>query len=322
VTTPTPELSFIVTCYFEEKSIEEFHARLSRTVQPLGRSFEIVMVNDGSTDGTFAKLEGFFESDSRVTTVIDLYRNAGQVAAMTAGITHARGDAMIFMDSDLQLDPEELPLLLDEFDRGYDIVSGVRRERHDSTFRTVSSRLANVVMRRVSGHPLTDFGCTYKIYDARLLRAFEFGPFKTFRTAYVFARAKRVKEVSITHHERRYGRSGWNFRKLFAFYMDHLVGLSERPFQFLSVAFLLLAFVLGLRLVLAWTLQITILPEVTPGLILNVLVAGVLLVLGVLCLIGEYVMRNFLVLQRYPAYIIRQIRQKAQPAGGPRPGSE
>lgn len=307
----TPELSFIVTCYFEEQSIEEFYTRLSRVARSLGRSFEIVMVNDGSTDGTFAKLEGFFEADDHVTTVIDLYRNAGQVAAMTAGIDHARGDAIVFLDSDLQLDPEEVPLLLEEFDRGFDIVSGVRRERRDSLVRTLPSRIANAVMRKVSGHPLTDFGCTYKIYDGRLLRAFEFGPFKTFRTAYVFARAQRVGEVPVTHHERRYGSSGWTFRKLLSFYMDHVVGLSERPFQILSAAFLFLALLLGLRLLLAWTLPITILREVTAGLTLNVLVAGLLLVLGVLCLVGEYVIRNFLVLQRYPAYIIRRVRQKA-----------
>ena len=304
------ELSFIVTCYFEEQSIDEFASRLLKTARSLGRSFEVVMVNDGSTDGTFDKLKVLFERDAEVTTIIDLYRNAGQVAAMTAGITHARGRAFVFIDSDLQLDPEEFPTLLAEFDRGYDIVSGVRKNRRDSLLRVVPSKLANAVMRRVARHDLTDFGCTFKIYDAELVRAFELGPFKIFRTAYVFSRAGRVKEVPVTHHERRYGRSGWTFRKLFAFYMDHLVGLSERPFQLLSLACLLLAGVFGVRLLAAWAVPLSILPEVTPGLILNAIVINLLLLLGVLSLIGEYVMRNFLMLQRYPGYVVRELRQK------------
>ena len=288
------ELSFIVTCYFEEQSIDEFASRLLKTARSLGRSFEVVMVNDGSTDGTFDKLKVLFERDAEVTTIIDLYRNAGQVAAMTAGITHARGRAFVFIDGDLQLDPEEFPTLLAEFDRGYDIVSGVRKNRRDSLLRMVPSKLANAVMRRVVRHDLTDFGCTFKI----------------FRTAYVFSRAGRVKEVPVTHHERRYGRPGWTFRKLFAFYMDHLVGLSERPFQLLSLACLLLAGIFGLRLLAAWTVPLSILAEVTPGLILNVIVISLLLLLGVLSLIGEYVMRNFLMLQRYPGYVVRELRQK------------
>ena len=213
---------------------------------------------------------------------------------MTAVITHARGRAFVFIDSDMQLDPEEFPTLLAEFDRGDDIVSGVRKNRRDSLLRVVPSKLANAVMRRVARHDLTDFGCTFKI----------------FRTAYVFSRAGRVKEVPVTHHERRYGRSGWTFRKLFAFYMDHLVGLSERPFQLLSLSCLLLAGLFGLRLLASWPVPLSILAEVTPGLILNVIVLGLLLLLGVLSLIGEYVMRNFLMLQRYPGYVVRELRQK------------
>jgi len=309
----TPDFSIVITCYFEEQSIVEFYERLSKTARSLGRSYEIVMVNDGSTDATFDKLRGFFEADPHVTAVIDLYRNAGQAAGMTAGLCHTRGRAIVFMDSDLQLEPEELPTLVAAFDQGYDIVSGARRERRDSPWRMLVSKLANAVMRRVAGHELTDFGCTFKIYDGRLLRAFELGPFKPFRTAYVFSRAGRVKEVPVTHHARRYGSSGWSFRKLFSFYMDHLVGLTDRPFQLLSAVSLGIAGVLVLRLMLAWVVDFSLLPEVTPGLILNALIVNLLVTLGVLSAIGEYVMRNFLVLQRYPAYVIRELHQKEPP---------
>jgi glycosyltransferase involved in cell wall biosynthesis len=306
-----PEFSLIVTSYFEEQSLDEFYSRLRATAESLGRSYEIVMVNDGSTDRTFEMMKEYFDRDPRVSTVIDFYRNAGQVNAMTAGLCHARGKAIVFIDSDLQLDPEELPILVQEFDKGYDIVSGYRRERKDSLLRKIPSQLANVVMRRVARHPLKDFGCTYKIYDAALIRAFEFGPFKTWRTAYVFSRAQRCVEVPITHHERRYGASGWTFSKLFSFYMDHLVGITERPFQLISLLTLGLAGLFALRIVFAWTIPGSILSTVTPGMILNSIAFSSLLLLSVLSAIGEYVMRSYLISQRYPSYIIRTIHQKS-----------
>jgi glycosyltransferase involved in cell wall biosynthesis len=305
-----PEFSLIVTSYFEEDSLDEFYSRLRSAAESLGRPYEIVMVNDGSTDRTFEIMKEYFDRDPRVRVVIDFYRNAGQVNAMTAGLSHARGKAIVFMDSDLQLDPEELPLLVAEFDKGYDIVSGYRKDRKDSLLRKIPSQLANVVMRKVARHKLTDFGCTYKIYDAKLVRAFEFGPFKTWRTAYVFSRAQRCAEVSITHHERRYGSSGWTFSKLFGFYMDHLVGITERPFQLISLLTLGLAGLFALRILLAWTIPGTILPVVTPGMILNAIAFSFFVLLSVLSAIGEYVMRSYLISQRYPSYVIRTIHDK------------
>ena len=128
---PAPEFSAIITCYFEEKSIDEFHARLSRALESLGRTYEILFVNDGSTDKTFEKLEAIFERDPHVAAVLDLFKNSGQAAAMTAGFTHARGRHFIFMDSDLQLDPAELPRLVAKYDEGCDLVSGFRKNRKD-----------------------------------------------------------------------------------------------------------------------------------------------------------------------------------------------
>jgi glycosyltransferase involved in cell wall biosynthesis len=304
-----PDFSIVTTCYYEEQSIDEFYSRLRKAAESLGRSYEMVMVNDGSTDGTFARLKSFYDTDPNVTAVIDLYRNAGQVNAMTAGLTHTRGKAIVFIDSDLQLDPEELPLLVEEFDKGYDIVSGYRKNRRDPLRRRIPSMLANLVMRRVARHKLRDFGCTFKIYDARLVRAFELGPFKPWVTAYIFARARSCKEIPITHHPRKYGKSGWTLRKLVSFYMDHLVGLSERPFQWMSALCLAFAFLFVVRIGFAWAVPVTVLPEVTTGMILNAVALSLLVTLAVLSAIGEYVMRNFLMTQKYPAYVVREIHQ-------------
>lgn len=308
---PQPEFSVIISCYYEEKSIEEFYAQLSRALKLLGRTYEIVFVNDGSTDNTFEKLKGIYDKDPRVTTIIDLFRNTGQLGAMSAGIANARGKHFMFMDSDLQLDPGEISLLVSEFDKGYDIVSGFRRNRKDPLLRRIPSRIANKIMRKVSGHDIKDFGCTFKIYDGGLIRAFEFGPFKKFQTAFVYSRARSSCEVPITHRPRKYGKSGWTFSSLFSFVMDNIVGVSQRPFQILSFLCVIAALIFFIRIICAWFVPFSILPEVTPGLILNALLCHLLITLATLSAVGEYVIRNFTSLQAYPTYIIRSLYKKA-----------
>jgi len=305
-----PDYSIIITCYYEEKSIEEFHAKLSSALDGFDRTCEIIMVNDGSTDGTFQAIQRIFHKDPKVTVVADLFRNAGQLAAMTAGITLASGKHFVFMDSDLQLDPNELPVLIEEFESGYDIISGCRKDRKDNLFRKIPSKITNIIVRKISRHNITDFGCTFKVYNGRIIRAFEFGPYKSFQTAHVYSRARTLKEVPITHHARKYGKSGWTFRKLFAFHMDNFVGLSSRPFQILSVICMFFAFLFFIRLLIAWTMPFSLLNEISPGLILNTVVFSLLVIVAVLSAVGEYVIRSFVYLQKYPIYVIRQVLMK------------
>ncbi len=248
----SPEFSVVITCYYEEKSIEEFHSRLSGALESLNRSYEIVFVNDGSTDKTFEKLKMIFDKDPYVTTIIDLFKNAGQTAAMTAGLTNCRGGHIVFMDSDLQLDPEELPLLVAKFDEGFDVVSGYRKNRKDSIFRIIPSKIANIIMRKVSESRFTDFGCTFKIINAKLVQGFEFGLYKPLRPPDLIAKAQRCVEIPITHHSRKHGKSGWTLKKLFAYNMDNFVRLSERPFQILGTLCLFFAFLFVIRIALSW----------------------------------------------------------------------
>lgn len=306
----SPEFSVIITCYYEEKSIDEFHDRLSKTLGALARSYEVILVNDGSTDNTFEHLKRLFEKDDNVSVVIDLFRNSGQAAAMTAGFTHARGRHFVFIDSDLQLDPGELPLLVAKYDEGFDVVSGRRKDRRDSLSRILPSKIANLIMRKVSRSALTDFGCTFKIYDAALIRAFDYGPFKPWRPAYVIAQAQRCAEVEVTHYARKYGQSGWTFRKLFAYNMDNFVGISDRLFQYLGAFCLVFAVLFLARIGLAWLLPFSVLAETTNGLILNFLALSLLMILGVLSVVGEFLIRTYNTTQRYPAYVIREVLQR------------
>ena len=296
----TPEFSVIVTCYFEEQSIDEFHARLDAALQSLERSYEIVFVNDGSRDGTLERLEAIFEKNTRVTAVVDLFANAGQAAAVTAGCVQARGRKFVFIDSDLQLDPEDLPKLVARSDAGMDVVNGYRTDRRDPLLRRAASRLANGLARALSKSPVRDLGCTFKIVDGAIVRAFAPGPFKPLHAPSLVAAGGRVAEVPVAHHPRRYGTSGWTLRKLFAFNVHTLVDLSERPFQLLS-----LACFAGSVLFPG-----SVLPEITNGLLLNALAFSLLVVVGILSVLGEYVIRSYVKLREQPAYIVRSLRTR------------
>lgn len=306
----TIDFSIVIGCYFEEKSIEEFYTRLKRTLEETGRSYELLFVNDGSTDGTLDHLRAIFERDEHVTAVVDLMKNTGQANAKTPGVALAKGRAIVLIDSDLQLDPEELPSLIEQYDAGADIVTGYRADRTDPVARTLPSKLANAIMRKATGTNLRDFGCTFKIYDGRLVRAFEFGPFKPWRPVPVISMAGRIAEVPVSHHARRYGKSGWTFKKLFAYNMESLVNVSDRPFQALSMLCVALALLLLLRVVGAFFLPQQVLPQVTNGLLLNATAISLLFTLAVLSLIGEFVIRNFGMLQQKPAYVVRELLRR------------
>jgi glycosyltransferase involved in cell wall biosynthesis len=279
-------------------------------------------VNDGSTDDTFGKLKTIYGRDPNVYAIVDFFKNAGQSNAATPGILLARGRAIVLIDSDLQLDPEDMPKLIGKYDEGFDIVTGYREERRDSIFRKIPSVIANIIMRKASDSDLRDFGCTFKIFDGRLVRAFKFGPFNPWRPVPVIAMAGRIAEVPVNHHRRKFGKSGWTFKKLFAYNMENMVNLSERPFQILAGLCLLFSVLFALRVLVSPFLHFSILPEITNGLILNVIVIALLATLSALSIIGEFVIRNFVKLQSKPAYVVREIlvREKGSKPGEPLTG--
>jgi glycosyltransferase involved in cell wall biosynthesis len=305
-----PEISAMITCYFEDQTIEEFHDRLDAALRATGRSYEIVFVNDGSTDRTFEKLCQLYERNPNISTVIDLFKNAGQLGAMTAAAVHLRGSIVLSMDSDLQLDPEDLPLLLAEYDKGFDVVSGYRERRQDSFWRVLPSRLANIIMRRASNSQLRDFGCTFKLYNAKLIRAFELGPFYFFNPVTIISKAQRCAEVPVSHAARMVGKSGWTFRKLWNYQMEHLISLTTKLFQYIGLAALGLGILFFLRVLVDYVTPFAILGGVSPGLILNTVVIASLILLGAICIIGELAVRTFIASKREPKYIVREIRTR------------
>ena len=300
-----PKFSIIVCCYFEEKSVEEFMERLIHPLRARKISFEVVITNDGSKDGTYKVLKKLFEKYEEISIVSDLFKNSGQLAAMSCGIANAVGEHFVFIDSDLQIEPEQLPMLILEFEKGHDIVSGKRMYRADNFSRRLTSLVANKIMAHVAQHKLTDFGCTFKVYNGKLVRAFEFGPLKRWKTSFVFNRAANVVEIPINHHARKYGDSGQSYRGLVSFLFDNLIGLSERPFLILSMSSAFLVLLFGLRLLAAFFFEFQVVDHISHGLLLNFIVIQILIFLMIASAIGEYVFRTYLRAEGDPIYIIK-----------------
>jgi len=301
------EFSAVISCYREERSLRQFHERLRKALDGLGRSFEIVYVNDGSTDATLPILLELYEEDPRIGVVIDLFKNSGSAAAVAAGVAAARGRHFILMDSDLQLDPEDLPRLVAEFDKGADLVNGVRRERQDPWMRKAASKIVNVALRRLWGAQVLDLGCTFKVAHGQLMRGLAPGPYRVLNPVHLVAAARDCVNVPVSHHPRPYGSSGWALSGLLALMIDTVLGLSRHPFQILSLVNALVVTLLVLRIAAGLVTTRTILPQVTTGLLLTVALLSLATIVAVVCLVGEYVLRVHRAVEGPPRYIIRSM---------------
>jgi len=214
-------ISVILPVFNEEESIRILFDELFEVLDDLGCSFEVLAVDDGSADSSFAELNRCAELRPEFR-VVRLLRNYGQTAALMAGIRYAKGDILIPMDADLQNDPKDIPRLIEKLDEGFDVVSGWRVDRKDSRFRRILlSRVANRIISRVSGVKLHDYGCTLKAYrravikDVRLL-----GEMHRFIPIYAFWQGARVTELPVNHRPRSYGASKYGMGRVFKVMLD------------------------------------------------------------------------------------------------------
>ncbi len=219
-----PSLSVVVPLYNEEGSLPHLLAQLLAALKPLGRSFEIVLVDDGSRDGTPALLQDMAARTPELVAVL-LRRNYGQTAAMAAGFDASRGEILITLDGDLQNDPADIPLLLNQLEQGQlDLVSGWRHQRQDNTIsRLLPSLLANRLIARVTGVKLHDYGCSLKAYRREVVADMNlYGELHRFLPALAFIEGARIGEVQVNHHPRRYGKSKYGIDRTFRVLMDLL----------------------------------------------------------------------------------------------------
>jgi glycosyltransferase involved in cell wall biosynthesis len=210
----TPEISVFLPVYNEEPNLRPLHAKLDAALKALGRSAEIVYVDDGSNDGSLTILRELAAMDSRVR-VVALRRNYGQTAAMAAGIDAARGKVLIPMDADLQNDPADIQRLLDKLDEGYDVVSGWRKNRKDKMVtRKIPSMLANRLISWIGGVPLHDYGCSLKAYRRESLQDVRlYGEMHRFIPIYASWAGARVTEIPVEHHARTMGKSKYGLSR-------------------------------------------------------------------------------------------------------------
>lgn len=222
VAAPAVRISVVIPAYNEAESLPELHAALQAELARLGESHEILVIDDGSTDGTLEVLRRLHAADPRLRA-ISFRRNFGKSAALAVGFAEARGEIIVTMDADLQDDPAELPRLLARLDEGFDVVSGWKQNRKDPLSKTIPSRFFNAVTSMASGLKLHDFNCGFKAYRAEAARSLEvYGELHRYLPALSHWQGFRVTEVPVRHHARKYGVTKFGLDRFINGFLDLL----------------------------------------------------------------------------------------------------
>ncbi len=234
------DLSVVVPLYNEEDNVGPLYAALAAVLRDLPLRAELVLVDDGSTDATFARARRLPRDPRLPVRIVRFRRNCGQTAAMAAGIRLARGRVIVTMDGDLQNDPRDIPRLLAKLEEGYDLVVGWRRDRKDHWSRVLPSRVANRLIGWVTGVPIRDNGCSLKAYRADLIRRIPlYAEMHRFIPAMASLAAPRIAEIEVRHHPRRFGRSKYGFSRIYKVLLDLLairaiLDFARRPVLWLA----------------------------------------------------------------------------------------
>jgi len=309
------ELSVVVPVYDEEDNVGPLYDALCQCLDSLGRSYEIVVVDDGSRDETYPRLTQLAANDPRLK-LVKLRRNYGQTAAMAAGFDHAHGEVIVPMDGDMQNDPADIGPLLEKIDEGYDVVSGWRRDRKDGFSRRLPSRIANWLIGRVTGVRLHDYGCTLKAYRAEVVRETRlYGEMHRFLPALAYQAGASITEIPVNHRPRASGRSSYGLSRTFKVLLDLLT------VKFLSVWSTKPSYVFGgcgaiLCLLgtafVTWTAYEKIVNGIyvyrQPSLIVGVFLFTVGFNLILLGLLAELIVRTHHESEAKPVYLVRERR--------------
>ncbi len=307
-------LSIVIPLYNEEENVQILHERLKKVLDPLEKEYEILFVDDGSTDSTLSILEEIQAKDKGVV-VLSLRRNFGQTAAFAAGFDFARGDVIVTMDGDLQNDPADIPKLI-ELIKDNDLVSGWRKKRKDPFFRRrLPSMAANWLISNVTGVKLHDYGCSLKAYRRNVIKKFKlYGEMHRFIPAVASWYGVRVAEVETVHHPRLKGRSKYGISRTIKVVLDlitvkFLQSFSTKPIQFFGPVGIMSGF-LGFLISLYLAIDKLFLGHNIGGRPL-LLLGALLIIVGIqligMGLLGEMLVRVYHESQRKPIYVIKKI---------------
>ena len=232
------DLSMIIPVYNEAQNLPLLYASIKQVMQPIKQKWEVIFVDDGSTDESLDVLQSFVKKDPWHVRAVVFRRNFGQTAAIAAGIDHAHGETIVLLDADLQNDPADIPRLLAKLDEGYDLVSGWRKDRKDSQLtRTLPSNIANWLISRVTGVHLHDYGCTLKAYRRTVLGGFRlYGEMHRFIPVFAHSVGARITEITVSHHPRKFGKANYGLERtakviLDLFTVKFLLDYSHKPIR-------------------------------------------------------------------------------------------
>ena len=307
-------LSILIPVFNEEENILPLYEGLTKALQKTGRAYEILFVDDGSSDGSLEVLVDLSKKNPNVR-VISFSRNFGQTAALSAGIDSSRGDIIIPMDGDLQNDPEDILLLLQKIEEGYDVVSGWRKDRKDPFLtRRFPSMIANKMISFIGGVRLHDYGCTLKAYKRDILKNIRlYGEMHRFIPIYAHWIGARVSEIPVNHFQRRSGSSKYGLSRIFKVILDlmvvkFLLSYSQKPIYVFGGMGLLM--MLGALLSGGWAIYLKTFKGVSFILTPLPLLSVLLLMLGFLSILmgflAEILTRTYYESQRKPTYQIKE----------------
>ena len=237
----SPSLSFVIPVLNEEESLESLHKQISRVCDEIGVEFQVLFVDDGSTDGSWSVIEQL-SGNHGSTDGIRFRRNFGKAAALAAGFARCDGDVVLTMDADLQDDPNEIPRFLEKMDQGFEVVSGWKRVRHDPWHKVLPSRVFNWLVSTLTGVTLHDHNCGFKAYRRGIFDEVElYGERHRFIPVLAAARGWKVGEIEVTHHARKFGQSKYGVSRLVKGFLDLLTiylltGFSGRPLHLIGTA--------------------------------------------------------------------------------------
>jgi undecaprenyl-phosphate 4-deoxy-4-formamido-L-arabinose transferase len=300
-------ISVLVPVLNEEESLAELNERIEKTLQAMGKSYEIIYINDGSTDHTQEMIEGFRERNPNIK-VLEFNRNYGQHMALFAGFERATGDIMVTIDADLQNPPEEIPRLIEQAEAGYDVVATYRKGRQDTLFRRMPSWIVNKITARLVGADLRDYGCMLRAYSRNVVDSINLcQESSSFIPALATTYAKRIIEIEVGHEERKRGVSKYSLFRLWRLNYDLMTGFSLIPIQAISIVGVLIAVVGFLFAIFLLARRFIVGPE-SEGLftlfaVLFFFVGVQIFFLGV---IGEYIGRIFQEVRRRPRFIVKK----------------
>ncbi len=305
-------ISVISPVYNEEKTVAELHRRIVNVMQKQPDSYEIIFVNDNSTDDTLGKMENL-----RPLKIVSLQRNYGETPALDVGIQEARGETIILLDADLQNDPADIPMMLKKISEGYDVVVGWRQIRKDHWARILFSRTANIILSFISGVKIHDFGCGLKAYRSKFIKDFRlWGDSQVFLPAVAKDKGAKIYEVPITHYPREEGSSKIKMGHMIKSMLD-LVSLAffiryfSKPLRFfggwgiVSILLSFLAFGVAIILRLTGLENFTATPLPIVGTLFAIL--GVLLFM--MGLLAETLLRMYYANINQSLYMIREIKE-------------